>query len=91
MKKIAVIIVLILVSFSAKAQNIDTFFKQADAFLSANVTNGKVDYDAINKNPKALIEVLQIAEGISVSKSDAINNMPSTIFTYFFILRVYKF
>lgn len=58
MKKIAVIIVIVLGGISAKAQNIETFFKQANTFLGANVANGKVDYDAIKKDPKALMEVL---------------------------------
>ena len=73
MKKIAVIIVIVLGGISAKAQNIETFFKQTDAFLSANVANGKVDYDAIKKDPKALMEVLKTAEKISITKDNANN------------------
>jgi len=73
MKKIAIIIVMLLIGFSAEAQNLDTFFKQADAFLNANVANGKVAYDAIKKDTKSLDEVLKTAESISVLKSDAKN------------------
>ena len=73
MKNIIVVALILLGGFSAKAQNIDTFFKQADAFLKANVVNGKVAYDAINKNKSALDEVLKTAEGVTVSKSDAKN------------------
>ena len=35
MKKIIVVALILLGGFSAKAQNLDTFFKQADAFLKA--------------------------------------------------------
>ncbi|AUC83710.1 DUF547 domain-containing protein [Lacinutrix sp. Bg11-31] len=64
---------MLLGGFSAKAQNLDTFFKQADFFFKANVLNGKVAYDAIKKDRSTLDEVLKIAEGITVSKSDAKN------------------
>lgn len=73
MKKIVVLIVIVIVGFSAKAQNLDAFFKQSDAFFNANVTNGKVAYNAIKKDETALNEVLKTAEGISVSKSDSKN------------------
>ena len=73
MKKIIVVALILLGGFSAKAQNLDTFFKQADAFLKANVLNGKVAYDAIKKDTSTLDEVLKTAEGITVSKSDAKN------------------
>lgn len=73
MKKIVVLIVMVLGGFFAESQNLNTFFKQADAFLSANVFNGKVAYDAIKKDTKALNEVLKTAESISVSKSDIKN------------------
>jgi len=73
MKKIIVVTLILLGGLSAKAQNLDTFFKQADAFFKANVLNGKVAYDAIKKDRSALDEVLKTAEGIRVSKSDAKN------------------
>jgi len=76
MKRIAFILILVFFgSFSAEAQNIDieTFYKQADAFFKANVSNGKVAYDAIKKDETALNEVLKTAQNITVTKSDAKN------------------
>lgn len=73
MKNIVVLIVMVLGSVFVEAQNLDTFFNQSDAFFKANVKNGKVAYDVIKKDTKTLDEILKIAEGISVSKSDANN------------------
>lgn len=70
MKKIIIVALILLGGFSAKAQNLDTFFKQADAFFKANVLSGKVAYDAIKKDRSSLDEVLKTADGISVTKSD---------------------
>lgn len=73
MKKIIITISIFLGVISIQAQDLSTFFNKADAFFKANVSNGKVAYSKIHENPKQLNEVLQIAEGISVSKSDAKN------------------
>ncbi|WP_290699609.1 DUF547 domain-containing protein [Lacinutrix sp.] len=73
MKNLLVVIVIVIGGIFAEAQNLDTFFKQSDAFFKANVKSGKVAYDVIKKDTKALDEVLKVAEGISVSKSDANN------------------
>ena len=73
MKNTIILIVMVFGSFLVKAQNLNAFLKQSDAFFKANVTNGKVAYDAIKKDSKALNEVLEIAKEISVSKSDAAN------------------
>lgn len=70
MKKPLLILALFLGIYSAKSQNIDTFFNQADEFFKVNVTNGKVAYDAIYKNPSTLNELLKIAESISVEKNN---------------------
>jgi len=72
MKKYIVILV-VLIASEGFAQDLNIFFNKADTFFKANVTNGKVAYDAINKNQDALNEVLKIAEGISVTKEDANN------------------
>lgn len=73
MKKVIIIFAILLGSFSAKAQDLNTFFNKADTFFKANVANGKVAYANIKKDRTALDAVLKIAEGISVSKSDANN------------------
>lgn len=73
MKKIILIITVLTGSISTHAQGLDTFFNKADAFFKANVSNGRVAYDNIHKDPAQLNEVLKIAEGISVTKDDAKN------------------
>lgn len=74
MKRVALILTMIFFgNFYGEAQNLEAFFKQSDAFFKANVANGKVGYANIKKDTKALEEVLKIAEGIKVSKSDANN------------------
>ncbi|OIQ23173.1 DUF547 domain-containing protein [Lacinutrix sp. MedPE-SW] len=73
MKKIIVIILMSLGGFSAEAQTIETFFKQADSFFKTYVKNGRVAYSEIKKEPSTLNEVLKTAEGITVSKTDAKN------------------
>ena len=70
MKKYIIITVL-LITANGFAQDINTFFSKTDAFLKTNVTNGKVAYSKIHANQNALTELLSIAEGIKVSKSDA--------------------
>ena len=50
-----------------------SFFNKTDAFLKANVSNGKVAYSKIYSNQNELNNILGIAEGISVSKNDANN------------------
>lgn len=73
MKNTLIIIAVLITTFSVKAQDINTFFKQADAFFKSNVSNGKVAYSKIHANQDELNAVLKTAEGISVSKSDANN------------------
>lgn len=73
MKKVIIILAVLLGSISANAQDLNTFFNKADAFFKANVANGKVAYATIKKDRTALDDILKIAEGILVSKSDANN------------------
>ncbi len=53
------------------AQNTDAFFKSSDAFFKAHVTNGRVNYKAIKKNPAELEKILASTNSITVDKSDA--------------------
>lgn len=71
MKKIICIISVLIVSISVEAQELNTFFNQTDAFLKAHVSDGKVAYLKINKNPEALNAILELAEQFSISKEDA--------------------
>lgn len=73
MKNLIFILFLFWGMVSAQAQNLNTFFSKADAFLKANVANGKVAYNKIHNDPSALNAVLKIAQGIRVSKTDAKN------------------
>ncbi len=73
MKTLVTIISLLFVSLTAQAQQLDTFYKEADAFFSKHVTNGKVDYKAVAKDPAALNKILGDAANIKVDVSDAKN------------------
>ncbi|WP_299218038.1 DUF547 domain-containing protein [uncultured Aquimarina sp.] len=53
------------------SQSTTDFFTKSDAFFKEHVTDGKVDYKTIKNDPATLDELLDIAAGISVSKSDA--------------------
>lgn len=67
------IFIVILVCFTSEiySQDINTFFTKADEFFKANVFDGKVAYSKINDNQESLNELLQIADGISVSKDNS--------------------
>ncbi|MDP5157955.1 MAG: DUF547 domain-containing protein [Flaviramulus sp.] len=73
MKNQFIIILIALISFEGISQDLTTFFSKADTFFKANVSDGKVAYTKIYKNPSTLNNLLSLAEGISVSKSDANN------------------
>lgn len=68
-----ILILIALIGTNVQAQNLETFFSQADTFFKTNVKSGKVNYDAIHKNSADLDALLANAEKISVSKSDANN------------------
>ena len=73
MKKQFIVILIALISFEGISQDLNTFFSKADAFFKANVSNGRVAYSKIHAAPSQLNDLLGLAEGISVSKSDANN------------------
>ncbi len=53
------------------SQGTTEFFTKADTFFKTYVTNGRVAYKDIKANPSSLNELLEMAKGIQVSKSDA--------------------
>lgn len=53
------------------AQNTSEFFSKTDTFFKTYVKNGKVAYQDIKANPEGINELLDLAKGISISKSDA--------------------
>ena len=73
MKKIILLSTTILLAcFSeVKAQNLQSFFDEADAVFSTYVSNGKIDYKTISNDPSKLDAALATAKGMSVSKEDA--------------------
>ena len=73
MKKQFIIIIIALISFEGFSQDLNSFFSKADAFFKTNVLNGKVAYSNIYDNQEELNSILEIAEGISISKDDANN------------------
>ena len=77
--KLLLFLLTINVGFS---QSTDAFFKKADSFFKEYVSNGKVDYDAIKKNPEKLNEILTIAKDFSVEKKDADKYQAFWINTY---------
>ncbi len=66
-------VLLFISSMVSHSQDLNAFFTKADAFFQSNVSDGKVAYSNIHKDPNALNELLTIASTISVSESDASN------------------
>ena len=52
------------------AQNVSNFFSKADTFFSTYVKNGKVNYKAVKENPTLLNELIDLANGLSVTETD---------------------
>ena len=67
MKKIILILALLSISFSTKAQNIDDFFEQSNIFFKKNVSATKVDYESIKTNPQLLNKILDNASKIDLN------------------------
>ena len=55
------------------SQSTKNFFNEADMFFKTYVSNGKVDYKSIEKNPEKLNRLLDQAAKISVSTSEEKN------------------
>ena len=74
MKKTTITIILFTLLISnGFSQDIRLFFDKTDSFLKTYVSNGLVGYSKIHSNPEALLELLKMAEQISVMKDDAEN------------------
>ncbi|MEL6973850.1 MAG: DUF547 domain-containing protein [Bacteroidota bacterium] len=58
------------ISSGAYAQDTETFFSGTESFLKVYVKEGRVAYKAITSNPAELNELIALAEGITVPKSD---------------------
>ncbi|RFN58876.1 DUF547 domain-containing protein [Marixanthomonas ophiurae] len=55
---------------SGFSQSTDTFLNDADIFFKTYISNGKVDYKSVEKNPEKLNRLLDQAANISVSISE---------------------
>lgn len=64
------------------SQSTEAFFNEADMFFKSYVSNGKVDYKSIEKNPEKLNRLLDQAAKISVSTSEEKNYQAFWINTY---------
>lgn len=67
-------LILFLTFFSisfAFSQSHATFFENADSFFNKYVSNGKVDYKSIHDNPKSLKDLMDVANNMQVSTSNA--------------------
>lgn len=51
---------------SGQGNTLDTFFGKADAFLSANIKNGRVPYKAIKEKPAQFNELIQLTGNVSL-------------------------
>ena len=69
MKNFAILFTL-LVAQALSAQSTDAFFTNADTFFKTYIKNGRVDYAAVQSNPKTLDALLEDARTIEVSKTD---------------------
>ncbi|APY11381.1 DUF547 domain-containing protein [Seonamhaeicola sp. S2-3] len=70
MKKI-LIIALLTFGLKGTAQTANSFFESANTFFKTYVTNGKVAYDKIHKNPEDLNKIIALAQAVNVSKNNA--------------------
>ncbi len=66
MKKITILIFLLSIQFGF-SQSSTAFFTKADSFFKTYVSNGRVNYKNIKKNPSSLNELLEMAATIKVT------------------------
>lgn len=73
MKTVSFIFLLafLFITGAGNSQTTATFFKETDAFLKTYVSNGKIDYKSIHKNPEALDNLMQQAKGIVLTNENA--------------------
>ena len=64
-------IVFLFAATASFGQSTSDYFAKADTFFKTYVKNGRVAYKDIKANPATLNELVSMAEGISVSTSDA--------------------
>ncbi len=70
MKKISLLLSIILVSNLSFSQSVDSYFLKAHELFKTNVSNGKVAYAKIKKNPQLLDELIALGKKITVAKTN---------------------
>ena len=69
MKKLSLVLLLgALFVQGMVAQDADVFFNKADAFFKTYITNGKVEYKALHKEPSILHELMELVKGVDLAK-----------------------
>lgn len=71
--KIALALIAIITVNTTSAQTTDQFYNDVDAFFSAHVASGKVDYKAIAANKEALNDLVSQSQAIRVSASNKLD------------------
>ncbi len=69
MKRIIIVISFLLSTQFGFSQSTADFFAKADTFFKTYVSNGRVKYNAIKKDPSSLDQLLAMASKIRISKS----------------------
>jgi hypothetical protein len=64
---LTLIMITFLVINSAKGQDLNSFFKDADAFFSKHVSGNKIQYAAIKEDPKKLTDLTNFIASVDVS------------------------
>lgn len=59
-------LILLLLSGWLHAQDVNTFIEKADVFFKNYVSNGRVDYISVKKNPTALNDLMKLAGAMKV-------------------------
>jgi hypothetical protein len=85
MKNLSILFIFILFSSLTNAQ-VSIFFKQTDAFLKIHVSNKKVDYDAIKKDPTTLNGLIKTIAEMNLAKESDQNKKAFYINAYNLVL-----
>jgi len=63
-------VILVIVSHPILASDFSIFFSKADTFFKENIKDGRVDYEAIKKNPRTLDALIDMGEDLRTSPSN---------------------
>ena len=64
---LTLIMITFLVINAAKGQDLNSFFKEADAFFAKHVSDRKIQYGAIKEDPKELTDLTDFIASADVS------------------------